>query len=206
VKIKVCGITRPEDAVLAADLGAWAVGFIFWPGSPRSVEASAAREIASRLPPQVERVGVFVDQPPEHVENVARAAGLSLIQLHGREPPAYARALTRPVIKAVSLAQVQTPGGLEEWADAMLMLDGREPDRPEAGGRRADWTAAARIAARRPLVLAGGLRPDNVREAVGIVRPHALDVSSGIERAPGVKDPALMRDFFAAVAEAARGV
>ena len=206
MRVKICGMTRVQDADLAAELGAWAVGFIFWPGSPRCVDAPSARALANRLPATVTRVGVFVDQPAAHVEEVASLVGLDLVQLHGRERPAYARSLARPIIKAVSLEQAQAQHTLAAWADAMLMIDGRDQRRPEAGGRTVDWAAAAQVAERREIVLAGGLCPDNVAAAIRTVRPHAIDVSSGVERAPGEKDAALMRALFEAVADAGRGV
>lgn len=203
MRVKICGVTSADDAVLAAELGAWAIGFIFWPGSPRRVDAATARAIAARLPEEVARVGVFVDQPREQIEETAAAVGLTFVQLHGRERPEYARALGRPVIKAVSLRQAGAEGALREWLDAMLLLDGRDPRDPGTDGRTADWTAAARVAAKREIVLAGGLTPANVAAAIRTVRPAAVDVSSGVERAPGEKDPGAMRAFFAAVAGAA---
>ena len=203
MRVKICGVTRAEDALLASELGAWAVGFVFWPGSPRHVGAAAAEAIARQLPAQVARVGVFVDQPLEDVREIAGAVGLTFVQLHGAEPPAFGRALARPVIKAVSLEQAMTPHVLDDWAHATLLVDGRDPARPHAGGRVVDWARTAEVAARRDIVLAGGLKADNVAEAIRAARPRAVDVSSGVERAPGVKDARQMRAFFAAVAAVA---
>jgi len=202
VRVKICGITRAEDAVLAAELGAWAVGFVFWPGSPRWLDAPAAAAIAAQLPPQVARVGVFVDQPPDEIQSTATMVGLTFVQLHGRERPEEARSLARPVIKAATLEQAQDDRTLLAWQDALLLVDGRDPQHPRADGRTVDWTAARQVAAKRAIVLAGGLTPRNVTDAIRTVRPAAVDVSSGVERAPGEKDPGLLRAFFTAVAAA----
>lgn len=203
MRVKICGITRAEDAVLAAELGAWAVGFIFWPGSPRWLDAAAAAAIAEQLPPQVARVGVFVDQPPDEIQSTATVVGLTFVQLHGQERPEAAGSLARPLIKAVSLEQAQDDRTLLAWQDALLLVDGRDPQRPRADGRTVDWTGARQVAAKRAIVLAGGLTPRNVTDAIRAVRPAAVDVSSGVERAPGEKDPRLLRAFFTAVATAA---
>ncbi|HXE80282.1 MAG TPA: phosphoribosylanthranilate isomerase [Vicinamibacterales bacterium] len=202
MRVKICGVTRAEDAQLAVELGAWAIGFVFWPGSPRCIDPETARAIASGVPPEVARVGVFVDQSVEDVMKVATAAGLTHVQLHGRERAEVARRIGRPVIRGLALEEARRPDTLAEWQDALLLVDGRDARSPAQGGRVVDWTAAADLAAARPIVLAGGLRPDNVAAAIRAVRPHAVDVSSGIERAPGVKDPESMRAFFAAAFEA----
>jgi phosphoribosylanthranilate isomerase len=200
VRVKVCGITRLRDAELASELGAWAIGFVFWPGSPRWIAAETARTIAARLPETVERVGVFANQPLEDVLAVSSLVGLDAVQLHGQEPPEFARALGRPVIKALSLSQTADGVG-PHWSDVTILLDSRDPERLAEGGRTLDWKAAAPLAARRRIVLAGGLRPENVAEALRTVTPYAVDVSSGVEHGPGEKDPAKLRAFFDAVAE-----
>jgi phosphoribosylanthranilate isomerase len=205
-RIKFCGITREEDAQLAADLGAWAVGFIFWPGSARCVEPERARAIVRSLPPFVIPIGVFVDQDAEGIERVASRARLGAVQLHGSERPELARSLSHRVIKAVPLTEAGEAVGLEEWSDTLILLDAHDPVRRGGTGRPIDWSAASAIARRRPIVLAGGLAPENVRRAIDQVRPAAVDVSSGVEAAPGIKDHARMRAFAAAVAEAAGGV
>lgn len=202
IRIKVCGITRAEDAMLAAELGAAAVGFVFWPRSPRAVNPEAARRIAALLPPFVTPVGVFVNEPVEAIQRIARQVRLGAVQLHGDESPAVLAALDRPVIRAVSLPG---PDGeaFDAWRDATLLVDAHDPIRRGGTGRQADWARAAELAARRPVILSGGLGADNVRDAVQLVRPAAIDVSSGVEASPGVKDHARMRNFFAAVAAAA---
>jgi phosphoribosylanthranilate isomerase len=203
LRVKVCGITRAEDARLAADLGAWAVGFIFWPGSARVIEAKRARDIVRGLPPFVTAVGVFVDQSLDEIEDIAATVRLGAVQLHGNERPELAHSLSHRVIKAVPLDAHGHARGLEEWPDTLVLLDAHDPVRRGGTGRPIDWDAAAAIARARPIVLAGGLRPDNVARAVEQVRPAAIDVSSGVESAPGIKDHARMRALFASVGAAA---
>ena len=205
-RIKICGITRAEDAHLAADLGAWAVGFIFWPGSRRSIEPQRARDIVQGLPPFVVPVGVFVNQPAAEVEETATFVRLGAVQLHGEEQPAMARALSHRVIKAVPLDAEGHALGLDDWPDTLVLLDAHDTVRRGGTGRRIDWNAAAAVARTRPIVLAGGLRAENVGEAVATVRPAAIDISSGVEAAPGLKDHTRMRALFAAIAAGAGGV
>jgi tryptophan synthase beta subunit len=201
--VKICGVTRADDARLAAELGASAVGFVFWPGSPRYVAPDVARAIVRQLPPFVAAVGVFVDQPLEHVRAVADEVGLTAVQLHGVESPEYAAALGRRVIKAVR-ADAAGLGEMDRWPEpVMLLVDAADPVRHGGTGRTVDWALAATMARRRPLVLAGGLGPENVREALIAVNPSALDVSSGVESSAGVKDHGRMRAFFTAVQRAA---
>ena len=200
-RVKVCGLRRREDALLAAELGACAVGFVFWPSSPRFIDPYRARPIVAALPPCIVTVGVFVDQPREYVAGVARLLGLGAAQLHGQERlEDYARLSCR-VIKAVAVG----PGFEAERAmgavrgDATVLLDAHDPVRKGGTGRTIDWSAAAAAARLRPVMLSGGLNAGNVRTAIDAVRPYAVDVSSGVESAPGVKDPEKLRAFFAAL-------
>lgn len=202
VRVKVCGITRPGDAELAARLGAAWVGFVFWPRSPRCVEPAAARAILAGLPPHVGGVGVFVDRVPDEVNAIADEVGLAAVQLHGHESPAACRQCRRRVIKAVRLSGDSGGGGDDPdavWPGATLLVDAFDPRRMGGTGKPADWSRAAQVARRRRLLLAGGLRADNVAEAVRRVAPYGVDVSSGVESRPGVKDPDRMRAFFAAL-------
>jgi len=200
-RVKICGVTRAEDAELAAALGASAVGFVFWPRSPRFVEPSRARDIVRLLPPFVTPVGVFVDQPAGHVKDVAAVVGLGAVQLHGNEDVGYSRAIGRRVIKAASVAQALLRS--DYWpAEITLLLDALDPERRGGTGQTVDWAAAATVAARRRVILAGGLRAENAVEAIQAVKPFAIDVSSGVESAPGIKDEGRLRALFAAVAEA----
>jgi phosphoribosylanthranilate isomerase len=199
--IKICGITRLEDARVAVECGANAVGFVFWPGSPRWIDPSRAQAIAAGLPPFVTPVGVFVNQPAKYVNDVAAAVGLGVLQLHGDESLEFAASLNRPVLKAVTLATGDA--AIDRWPpETMVLLDAHDPVRRGGTGRTIDWTRAASVAARRPIVLAGGLNPDNVAAAIERVRPHGIDVSSGVEAAPGVKDHGLLKQLFDAIREA----
>lgn len=199
-KVKVCGIRRLEDALLAAELGADALGFIFWQGSARFIDPYRARPIAAALPPFVTAVGVFVDQPADYVAGVAGLVKLGAVQLHGQEPPAsYARVHYR-VIKAVPMGQDFDPASVDGVpADATVLLDAHDPVRRGGTGHLVDWPLAAAVARRRPVILSGGLNPDNVADAIATVRPYAIDISSGVETSPGIKDPAKLRALFAAL-------
>jgi len=201
IGVKICGIRRLEDGLLAAELGARAVGFVFWPSSPRFIDPYRARSIAAALPPFVTTVGVFVDQPAAYVAGVARLLNLGAVQLHGQEPPdSYAQSPHR-VIKAVpvrsGIDSVRTVS--EVHSRAMVLLDAHDPVTRGGTGRTIDWTEAARAARVRLIILSGGLNADNVRGAIDAVRPYAVDVSSGVESSPGVKDPSKLRAFFAAL-------
>ena len=194
--VKICGITRAEDAEAAVAAGAGAIGFVFWPKSPRFIDPHRARKIAATLPPFVTAVGVFVNQPLDYVNGVASLVRLGAVQLHGDETAGYAAGISTPVIKAVTVVDPQ----LSIWpADTTLLLDVHDPEKRGGTGRTIDWTAAAAVAAQRKILLAGGLTPDNVADAVARVRPFGIDVSSGVERAPGIKDHQRLRALFEAV-------
>ena len=194
--VKICGITRLEDAIAAVEAGAGAIGFIFWPKSPRFIDPHRARRIAAALPPFVTTVGVFVNQPIDHVNGVASLVRLGAVQLHGDETPDVADAVTPSVIKAITPEH----GDLRVWPDRVrLLLDVHDPAARGGTGRTVDWGAAADIASGRPILLAGGLTPDNVADAIARVRPFGIDVSSGVERAPGIKDHQRLRALFEAV-------
>lgn len=198
--VKICGITRLEDATAAVEAGAGAIGFIFWPGSPRIIDPYRARAIAASIPPFIATVGVFVDQPADYVSAVAGLVRLSAVQLHGHETAAYAATLARPIVKAVRVGNPGTSEQHDQWpASTILLVDTNDPVRHGGTGRLVNWPAAARIAARRKVLLAGGLTPENVAAAIDQVRPFGIDVSSGVERAPGVKDPARIKALFDAV-------
>jgi phosphoribosylanthranilate isomerase len=203
--VKICGITRVEDALDAATLGATAVGFVFWPGSPRAIGPADARSIVDALPPLVTPVGVFVDQPEEEVSQIASDVRLGAVQLHGKEPPDYCRRLRRPVIKAFGVAASFDERLIDGYPLGITVLLDAQDDVAHGGtGRLIDWARAARIAASRRVMLAGGLQPDNVEAAIARVRPFAIDVSSGVETSPGVKDRSKMRQLFDAVRRADR--
>jgi phosphoribosylanthranilate isomerase len=196
--VKICGITTAEDAQAAVECGASAVGFVFWPESPRYLEPRLARAIIATLPSSVTAVGVFVNQPASYVNGVASLARLAAVQLHGDEAPAFAAEMTRPVIKAVSV-DGDAPA-VAGWPESvMLLVDAKDPVRRGGTGIRADWLAAAAVARGRRLLLAGGLTPENVAEAIAQVQPFGIDVSSGVERRPGVKDHGRLKALFDAM-------
>lgn len=189
-----------EDALVAAELGAWAVGFIFWPGSPRFIDPYRARQIAAALPAWLVPVGVFVDQPAGYIAGVASLVRLGAVQLHGSEPPELVEQLRQRVIKSVPVRADFDATTLDAVpARATVLLDADDQERRGGTGTTIDWTRAAAAARRRRVFLAGGLRPENVRAAVEAVRPFGIDVSSGVESSPGVKDHGRMRALFAAL-------
>jgi len=197
--VKICGITRADDALAAVAAGANAIGFVFWPDSPRFVDPYRARAIRAALPPFVTAVGVFVNQPLEYVSGVASLVRLGAVQLHGDETPQFASQLSAPIMKALALSAIGEPD-LAAWPDeTMVLLDVHDPVKRGGTGRTIDWAAAADISARRRIVLAGGLTPDNVADAVARVRPFGIDVSSGVEVSPGIKDHRRVRALFEAL-------
>jgi phosphoribosylanthranilate isomerase len=192
--VKVCGLTRLDDAYAAVEAGASAVGFVFWPESPRFVDPYRARAIAATLPPFVTAVGLFVNQSVGYVNGVASLVRLGAVQLHGDETPEFAASITAPVIRALPVERAAA------WPEGTtLLLDAHDPVRRGGTGRVIDWSAAAAVAAHRRVLLAGGLTPDNVADAIARVRPFGIDVSSGVERAPGIKDHARIRALFEAI-------
>jgi phosphoribosylanthranilate isomerase len=198
--VKICGITRLEDAEAAVAAGARALGFIFWPESPRFLDPHRARAIVRALPPFVTTVGVFVNQPIAYVNGVAALARLSAVQLHGDETIDEAARVARPVVKAIGVSAATQAGAADAWpARVTMLVDAHDPRRRGGTGRTIDWTVAAAIAARRRTILSGGLTADNVADAVARVRPFGIDISSGVERAPGIKDHARMRALFEVV-------
>lgn len=201
-RIKFCGMTRREDAVAAADLGVDAVGFVFWPKSPRAVRVEQAREITRALPPWVWRVGVFVNASVDEMRAAVAEAGLDIVQLHGDETVDVAEAMGTRVMKALSRDEDPETAARLWREDVLLLVDAVDPVRRGGTGALADWAAARRLQAARPVVLAGGLTAENVAEAIRAVRPYAVDVASGVESQPGIKDPTRMRAFVDAVQQA----
>jgi phosphoribosylanthranilate isomerase len=194
--IKVCGITRLTDALHAVEQGATAIGFVFWRHSPRAVTVERAAGISAELPSHVMRVGVFVNEPVASIRAIAERTRLTAVQLHGDEPPAYADALDWPVLRAVSVADLEYAS--EAWApETALLVDNIDPVRRGGTGAVIDWSQAAAVAQKRRIVLAGGLTPDNVASAIRAVRPFGVDVSSGVEASPGVKDFEKVTQFIA---------
>ncbi|MHB9097440.1 MAG: phosphoribosylanthranilate isomerase [Syntrophales bacterium] len=188
-EIKICGITRLEDALCAFDSGADAVGFIFHPSSPRYIAPKRAREIIEQLPGEIAKVGVFVNREAEEVQRTVEECGLDLIQLHGDESPAYCRRFPPGrVIKAVFLRTPEELRKLADYETRAFLVDARDAGRYGGTGKRADWELAARLGESHPLILAGGLDADNIAEALAAVAPRAVDINSGCELTPGIKD------------------
>jgi phosphoribosylanthranilate isomerase len=207
VRVKICGITNLIDAQQAAELGAHALGFIFYRKSPRAVTPEKARHIISQLPPLVLTVGVFVDEDAATVREIASLAGLDWVQLHGSESPDYCRSLGRRVIKGF---RVQGPESLTQLtayrnAAQALLLDTYKPGTPGGTGETFDWDLARQARKCGPIILAGGLTPANVAEAIRVADPQGVDVASGVEAAPGIKDPEKLRAFFEATKKSGRG-
>lgn len=205
-RIKICGITRLEDAQQAVDLGAAALGFNFYAPSPRYIEPGAARAIIRRLQPFVTAVGVFANEVDAgQVISRAREAGVATVQVHGPKfPPLGELLAVFTLVVAVAVGESFKPEDLRKVKASAYLLDAFDPDRLGGTGRTFDWSVAREAKQYGPIILAGGLTPENVARAVREVRPFAVDVASGVESAPGFKDTAELRDFFAAVAEADR--
>jgi phosphoribosylanthranilate isomerase len=199
VRIKFCGLTRIEDVRAAVGLGVDAVGFVFARRSRRFVEAGQAAALRDVLPPFVSAVALFMDDEPEWIAQVIGAVRPDLLQFHGEETPQFAARFARPYLKAVPMASVGDAAAYTgRYADARgFLLDSHVSGAAGGSGRAFDWSAVPRLT--RPIVLAGGLDAGNVAQAIAQVQPYAVDVSSGIESAPGLKDAARMRAFVAAV-------
>jgi len=202
-RVKICGITDPGDARRAVDLGAWALGMIFWPGTPRACPLAVAEEISASLRRQVELVGVFVNATLDEVAAAADRLELSLIQLHGDEGPAYCREVARRtgarVIKAVPVRDAATVRGLEAFHTDLHLLDAATRGQRGGTGTTFNWDLAAAHRGGVPLILSGGLNADNVGEAIQTTLPFAVDTASGTETSPGRKDHAKLEAFFRAV-------
>lgn len=203
-RVKICGITQLADARLAVDLGASALGFNFYPPSSRFIAPAAAREIIRQVPPLVMAAGVFADETDaEHILAVARQAGVAAVQLHGpRFPSSNGGLESYPLIRAVSVEGRFNPEDLSHLRASAFLLDAFDPNLRGGTGKTFDWKLVREAKRYGTIILAGGLTPENVGEAIRQVRPFAVDVASGAESAPGKKDPAKLRAFFAAVEEA----
>ena len=202
-KIKFCGITRLDDAELAVAAGAWAIGLIFWPHSPRRAELDAAAEIAAAVKRRAEVAGVFVNATLDEVAHTADAVGLTMIQLHGEEGPAYgAEAARRTGCKVIKAARVRSRADVQALASFHTdyhLLDSYSAGVPGGTGETFSWDIARAHRGRVPVILSGGLTPDNIADAIAAVHPFAVDVASGVELSPGRKDPEKLQAFAAAV-------
>jgi phosphoribosylanthranilate isomerase len=203
VKVKICGITRLEDAELAVELGAWAIGFLLWPESKRYVDPGVAAGIARRLRRKVETVGVFVNQPLDEIANAVDFLGLSHVQLHGDEGPSFCAAVSQrtgaKVIKAVRIGHAADLRELERFHTDFHLLDTSKEGLYGGTGKTWDWGLVAKRRAKVPVILSGGLTSENVADGIAAVRPWGVDIASGVEASPGIKDPAKLAAFFSAV-------
>ncbi len=202
IKVKICGITNAEDAAAAVAAGADALGFVFHKKSPRCAEPAAVKAIVRGLPPFVIPVGVFVNEDAKVVRDVMDDCGLALAQLHGDEPASYCELLGRPALKAIRLKDRRSFLALAEFKGRAqvrgFVIDAFSPDAYGGTGQVTDWSLAAEAATAAPVLLAGGLTPENVAQAIRQVRPYGVDVSSGVETAPGRKDHDKLRAFLTA--------
>jgi len=203
-RVKICGITRWEDARLAVQLGASALGFNFYPPSPRYIDPAAARAIILKLPPLVTAVGIFADEPDdEHVAGVAKEARVTVVQLHGPRLPRLDGVLAEfPRICGVAVREGFKPEALRNLGGDAFLLDAFDAKLLGGTAKPFNWALAREASRFGTIILAGGLTPENVGRAIREVRPFAVDVASGVEAAPGVKDEAKLRQFFCAVREA----
>jgi phosphoribosylanthranilate isomerase len=206
-RVKVCGVAREEDARLAVELGAWAIGMVFHPESPRACDPGTAEAIGQELKRKAEIVGVFVNWPLDELEHMADRASLTMLQLHGDEGPAYCREAARrtgcKVMKAMQARDAAAVRKLVSYREVDLhMLDAHSDDLRGGTGQTFGWELTQHHRSRIPLVLSGGLNPDNVAEAIERVHPFAVDSASGTEAEPGVKDPERVRALFSAVEQA----
>jgi phosphoribosylanthranilate isomerase len=198
VKIKICGITNLEDARLAAEMGADALGFNFYRKSPRYIDPAAAKSIIEKLPPLVATIGIFVNEfNPDRVISVANAVRLSAVQLHGSEAPGYVRKIQE--LRIIKAFRIQEPFPLHQLAEYSVhayLLDAYVPGQQGGTGTTFNWEIAAAAKRYGRIILAGGLNPGNIRKATLTVQPYALDICSGIENSPGRKDPVRMQELF----------
>jgi phosphoribosylanthranilate isomerase len=209
VRVKICGITKWEDAKLCAELGTHAIGLNFYEASPRCITPFAATEILRRLPPFIAPVGIFVNWSAAPVLALCKALRLSAAQLHGDETTQIVDSVSRhlPVIKALRLGQGTTAPDFGRYRSASaFLLDSSQTGQYGGSGTTGNWHIARTAAQTQRIILAGGLNPENVAEAIRIVRPYAVDVASGVEARPGKKDPFKLRVFFDEVARASREI
>ena len=199
VRIKVCGITNPEDAIAACELGADALGFIFFNGSKRYIEPEKARDIVSELPPFISTVGVFVNQDLSEIESTVETVGIDAVQLHGDESADFCSKIPFRVIKAVRVKESVDADAVELYPVQAILFDKHTDDMYGGTGKSFDWSVLSGVGISKRIILSGGLTDENVAEAIRTVRPYAVDVSSGVEDSPGKKNHMKIRKFIEAV-------
>lgn len=196
VKVKICGITNLEDALLAVDAGADALGFVFCEASPRSVSPEQAACIIRQLPPFIQTIGLFVNETLAMINQTADACGLDIVQLHGEEAPQFCAGVKRRVIKALRVRDASSLKPMAAYRVSAFLLDAWSPSAHGGTGLTFNWDIAAGAAARERIILAGGLTADNIAAAIRKVHPYGVDVSSGVEAAPGTKDAVKIKEFI----------
>jgi len=197
IEVKICGITTVKDALVAAESGADALGFIFYSGSPRHVTPERAAAIVRHLPREIARVGVFVNHNIDEVRNIVLHCGLDLIQLHGGESSEYCRHFpSSTVIKVFSPRREEDLTGMEHYHLQAVLVDTYDPERYGGVGRISDWNLARKVGEKYPLILSGGLHRENIQDAIVAVSPRAVDINSGVEVSPGEKDPEKVREII----------
>ncbi len=199
MRVKICGITRLRDALVAVDCGADAIGFVFAPGSPRFIPPERAREIVKMIPPYVSTVGVFVDAGEEEVSRIVERSGVGGAQFHGSEVAAFLRRFPFPVVKAFRVNAEFDPAILQRYPGPAFLLDACQDGSTRGFGQTLDWSVAVTAAKYGKIILAGGLTAENVGQAIEAVRPYAVDVSSGVESSVGIKNERKIASFFKAV-------
>lgn len=198
-RVKICGITNVDDALAAVSFGADALGFVFYEKSPRYVTPLKVQRILSLLPPFVTTVGLFVNEPVDRVHRIMSMTRLQVAQFHGDEKPQDCQLDGFPVIKAFQVRDEASLEGVEDYAVAAVLLDAWSGKQYGGSGRSFDWQLAKKLTGTKPLILAGGLTPENVAEAVRLVQPYAVDVSSGVEDSPGRKNHQKITQFISQV-------
>ena len=199
IKVKICGTTSLKDAFLAVESGADAIGFIFYKMSPRNISQKEAKEIILQLPPFIETVGVFVNETSDKINRIAEQCKLNSIQLHGEESPALCRRVKRKVIKAFRVKDADSLKNIASYDVSGFLLDSYNDGSKGGTGQVFDWNLALRVKKQGPVILAGGLNPYNVFTAIHRVKPYGVDVCSGVEKSPGIKDHEKIREFIKSV-------
>lgn len=194
-KVKICGITNLEDAMVAVEAGADALGFVFHPPSSRNITPDQAAGIIAQLPPFIQCIGLFVDRSQEMVNHIAEQCRLDLVQLHGDEPPTFCTGVKRRIIKAIRVKDKTSLDAMHSYQVSAFLLDAWSPLAHGGTGLTFDWELALAASGTGRIILAGGLTPENVVDAVRLVNPYAVDVSSGVEASAGKKDPEKVREF-----------
>lgn len=201
VRIKICGITNLKDAQLAVNYGAWALGFIFYRKSPRYILPAKAKEIIEKLPPFVTTVGIFVNEDVKIIEKVCRTTKIQTVQLHGNESPQFCRRLKGfKIIKAFRVGRDLSIRHVNSYDVSAVLFDTFQTDSYGGTGKVFNWGLIKKNKIGKPVILSGGINPSNIKKAVNLLKPYAVDASSGVETSPGIKNPARMKRLFAQVA------